>query len=135
MERASRVQLQQHTNGAQPSVTGGVQGRPSGPAHGPRGKVDSTPGSRGPSVSGAARDEPRTEPTDISFSKSLHESNETPRRPIGPKSSGSLQNVRLKSGSLPSMMRKTGSQHSVGPRIRFQVDGDIGGSDKIPDKQ
>lgn len=28
MERASRIQLQQHTNGAQPSVTGGITGRP-----------------------------------------------------------------------------------------------------------
>nr|XP_037873175.1 G-protein coupled receptor moody isoform X1 [Bombyx mori] len=34
MERASRVQLQQHTNGAQPSVTGRVESRPStGPGH------------------------------------------------------------------------------------------------------
>ncbi|XP_032517985.2 G-protein coupled receptor moody-like isoform X1 [Danaus plexippus] len=30
MERASRVQLQQHTNGFKPSVVGGVSGRPSG---------------------------------------------------------------------------------------------------------
>lgn len=30
MERASRIQLQQHANGSQPGVTGGVQSRPSG---------------------------------------------------------------------------------------------------------
>ncbi|KAJ2951658.1 hypothetical protein O0L34_g13816 [Tuta absoluta] len=41
MERASRVQLQQYTNGAQPSVTGGVESRPS---HGPRRPVDPRPG-------------------------------------------------------------------------------------------
>ncbi|XP_028173042.1 G-protein coupled receptor moody-like isoform X1 [Ostrinia nubilalis] len=131
MERASRVQLQQHTNGAQPSVTGGIQGRPSGLPYGPRGKVDRTPGSRGPSVSGATGDELRTEPTDISIrSKTLKESNETPRRHGNMKPGGSLQNVRLKTGSLQNM-RKTGSQQSVGPRIRFQVDsGIIGNVDK-----
>ncbi|XP_045452167.1 G-protein coupled receptor moody-like [Melitaea cinxia] len=30
MERASRIQLQQHANGSKPSVAGGVEGRPSG---------------------------------------------------------------------------------------------------------
>lgn len=125
MERASRVQLQQHTNGAQPSVTGGVQGRPSGPVHRPRGKVDRKPDSNGPSESRAARGDLRTEPTDVSLKSNAHESkNETPQRPtgIGSKSGGSLQNVRQKSASLQSIRK--GSQQSVGPRIRFQVDGD-----------
>lgn len=43
MERASRLQLQQHANSAQPSVTGGVESRPSGLEPGrPWRKVDRT---------------------------------------------------------------------------------------------
>lgn len=41
MERASRLQLQQHANSAQPSVTGGIESRPSGHDSGrPWRKVD-----------------------------------------------------------------------------------------------
>ncbi|XP_063364887.1 G-protein coupled receptor moody [Cydia amplana] len=51
MERASRIQLQQHTNGAQPSVTGGVQSGPQG-LHEPRGPatVDPRPAPTGSST-------------------------------------------------------------------------------------
>ncbi|XP_061718408.1 G-protein coupled receptor moody-like isoform X1 [Cydia pomonella] len=51
MERASRIQLQQHTNGAQPSVTGGVQSGPQG-LHDPRGPapVDPRPAPNGSST-------------------------------------------------------------------------------------
>ncbi|XP_069359943.1 G-protein coupled receptor moody isoform X1 [Maniola hyperantus] len=54
MERASRVQLQQHTNGAKPSVASGLQGRPSGLPS--LSKVDIYPGSR-PSSSFGPRNE------------------------------------------------------------------------------
>ncbi|XP_063385334.1 G-protein coupled receptor moody-like isoform X1 [Cydia fagiglandana] len=51
MERASRIQLQQHTNGAQPSVTGGIQSGPQG-LHDPRGPapVDPRPAPTGSST-------------------------------------------------------------------------------------
>lgn len=130
MERASRVQLQQYTNGAQPSVTGGVESRPA--AHGPGrpravggapGSKRPPPGPTRPAPSAGPSKELRSEPESTESRIKEKRSTKHPRMEstqslnIGttPKSS-----VRLKTGSV--QLKKTGSQQSVGPRIRFQID-------------
>lgn len=132
MERASRVQLQQYTNGAQPSVTGGVEGRPS--AHGPgwpRGEVG--PARTRPAGSSGPSKELRTEPGTTEAALRVKEQKRS-REPTRMQSSQSLttsvtpkSSVRSKSGI---QMKKTGSQQSVGPRIRFQIETNDTGDSK-----
>lgn len=132
MERASRVQLQQHANGAQPSVTWGVESRPSGhpgPCR-PWRKINPRP-SESHSAGHAQAIGPATET--VSFGPKIGTRN--PGHNIGSQQSieaksgnirsqiiGSEQNIRSKS-SRPSM---TGSQLSLGPKVtRFQME-DLG---------
>ncbi|XP_060804284.1 G-protein coupled receptor moody isoform X1 [Amyelois transitella] len=112
MERASRVQLQQHTNGAQPSITGGVESRPSGlpPPHRPRKVEAHILKKMGP-----------TDPKTMSL-KTSNPINESQRN-MGPKSI-SLQHI-TSSGSTQSTPKsgfRSGSTHSVGKVTRFQLD-------------
>ncbi|KAH9633612.1 hypothetical protein HF086_014580 [Spodoptera exigua] len=131
MERASRVQLQQHTNGAQPSVTGGVQSRPSGQlsACRPWRKISAkTPDSH--SAGPAQGIGPATET--VSFGPKIG------NRHSGHKI-GSLQSIHAKTDTRPQIMGSqqsigakstgsairplTGSQLSLGPKVtRFQID-------------
>ncbi|KAI8432336.1 hypothetical protein MSG28_004750 [Choristoneura fumiferana] len=67
MERASRIQLQQHTNGAQPSVTGGVQGRPQGICD----PLGATVDPRGPPDSSAQRTDSSSLKTTSPYKPSL----------------------------------------------------------------
>lgn len=130
MERASRVQLQQHANGAQPSVTGGVESRPSG-QHGsgrPWRKINPRPSeshSAGPTqVMG-----PATE--NVSFGPKV---GKRTQHKIGsqhgidkkiekPHITGSQISIGSKSTGPSKRPLMTGSQNSLGPKItRFQID-------------
>lgn len=131
MERASRVQLQQHTNGAQPSVTGGVESRPSGHpgACRPWRKISA----RAPDSHSAGPAQgvgPATETVSfgpkignrhsghkIGSLQSIHAKTDT-----RPQITGSQQSIGAK--STGSAIRPlTGSQLSLGPKVtRFQID-------------
>lgn len=91
MERASRIQLQQHANGAQPSVTGGIAGRPT-----------DSPLRAGATISSA----PRT-PHDTSTAAPPHELNGTKSEP--------QPEPNLKTGPKIRPLR------SAGLKIRFQI--------------
>lgn len=141
MERASRVQLQQHTNGAQPSISGGVQSGPSG-VHGPSRpwrKVDSSPSGPNTTRTGSLHNiAPRNGSQQNIGPKTQSQQNIGPKlqdigpkqqQSIGPKTSslkaigpktGSLKAIGPKTGSLKTIGPKSGSQ-SVGPKIRFQI--------------
>lgn len=144
MERASRVQLQQHTNGAQPSISGGVQSGPSG-VHGPSRpwrKVDPSPS--GPSTArktgslhniaprnGSQHNVglktqsqqnigPKQQNTECKQQNiGPKQQNIEPKQTIGPKTS-SLKAIGPKTGSLKSMGPKTGSLKAIGPKSGSQ---------------
>ncbi|XP_063625411.1 G-protein coupled receptor moody-like isoform X1 [Cydia splendana] len=106
MERASRIQLQQHTNGAQPSVTGGVQSGPQG-LHNPR---------------GPAPVDPRPAPT----GSSTPLSGSTTKISSTPKSSLKISNTPSSNTPImnkPSSLKVGPARVSpVGPKItRFQI--------------
>lgn len=129
MERASRVQLQQHTNGAQPSVTGGIEDRPSGHVGKPWRKISSRP-SGSQSTGPVQAISPATESvsfgpkaTNMKFKKSGSQlsvgttSDMTLRNPT----MGSQQSIE--SRSIKPKLLMTTSQTSLGPKVtRFQID-------------
>lgn len=133
MERASRVQLQQHANGAQPSVTGGVESRPSGqpgPCR-PWRKISPRPPSSH-SAGPAQTIGPATET--VSFGPKIGK--RLPRQKLGsqhsidakseqirPQMMGSQHSIGSKSTGPPVRPMRMGSQLSLGPKVtRFQID-------------
>ncbi|PZC84991.1 hypothetical protein B5X24_HaOG203312 [Helicoverpa armigera] len=132
MERASRVQLQQHTNGAQPSVTGGVESRPSGNpgACRPWRKVDprspdshsTGPQGIGPvteSVSFGPKIGKRLSGQKLGSQQSIANKSEQNRLQL----MGSQHSIGSKSTGHPIRSLTTGSQLSLGPKVtRFQIE-------------
>ncbi|KAJ8720321.1 hypothetical protein PYW07_012364 [Mythimna separata] len=132
MERASRVQLQQHANGAQPSITGGVESRPSGQpgACRPWRKISpkSPPHSAGP----APTIGPATET--VSFGPKIgkrlpgqklgsQQSIDAKSEHIRTQTMGSQHSISSKSTGPPVRPVRMGSQLSLGSKVtRFQVD-------------
>ncbi|XP_075976961.1 G-protein coupled receptor moody isoform X1 [Anticarsia gemmatalis] len=128
MERASRVQLQQHANGAQPSVTGGVESRPSGHGGKPWRKINSRPSdshSTGPvQPIGPATESVSFGPKAIGTRYQRNGS----QLSIGAKSDAIFRNQVGSQQSIDSRSTRpklyiTGSQSSLGPKVtRFQID-------------
>lgn len=136
MERASRVQLQQHANGAQPSITGGVESRPSGSPGKPWRKIKPRP-----SGSGSTGPVQAVGPATVSVSYSTKALDKRIKKngsqlSVGAKSDNSCRNQvtgsrqSIDSRSTRTKPFTTGSQLSLGPKVtRFQID------DLISDKQ
>lgn len=130
MERASRVQLQQHANGAQPSVTGGVESRPSG-QHGsgrPWRKINPRPSeshSAGPTqVMGPATETVSFGPkVGKRTQHKIGSQHSIDKKIEKPHITGSQISIGSKSTGPSKRPLMTGSQNSLGPKItRFQID-------------
>ncbi|XP_059062837.1 G-protein coupled receptor moody-like [Achroia grisella] len=121
MERASRVQLQQHTNGAQPSVTGRVESRPTG-SPGPGRQIGPKPIGNGSNALASSKSGPVKNGGTNSPSKPAA-GKQDPKtgslRPVGSKTD-SRNNSQFSDSQRNGT--KIGSRQNVGEKnTRFQI--------------